>query len=525
MLEMLKRLEEEHADDQELWDEEDEETEDSVGEGEMEVGTLARQGDAFVRTDDGGKEVAFWKQKGTAGYARKQSSKALKKTRNQRVLPIEERLAGLDLSCENNLEQVWARLTEEEREEFKRALASGSVLALLGEWRPWWLPVDPILRTDIASRSDVANEASPLVRELNEEDGKEFAAQMANISPEMTSTVSLLSAPSLPTTSNASKTSATRFASPRKEEIPPLKALLGDKAPAWNLIFNLVDILFSYAFVCRMCHGEVDDAPLETVELLVLVSPVLGHSAVHASVSVALRSILALIYDVPELKPMLPHSAVALKDVEYLLASPNHVERALLHVLAISKNAKRSVKEMGIRAVQEKACGTLSRTNAGTNVSVKHSCHATPTAVSPSHTYSSSTTFVNSVSAQGAGNGTRANDEGVPGKAVTQVHRKATFFVSWWRWVCDQGYVRAMQTDDGTAVAVSSSSQDILSLIRTGVEEEREQQGQEEEERRASRSTTKGGKADKEQVAIHNIATTAALIPAQAGGRPLIEEL
>ncbi|XP_075147780.1 zinc finger HIT domain-containing protein 2 [Haematobia irritans] len=55
---------------------------------------------------------------------------------DQEELDIAERLKDVDI---NDADEVWENLTQEERDEFKKLLASGEIMKLIPEYKPWWL--------------------------------------------------------------------------------------------------------------------------------------------------------------------------------------------------------------------------------------------------------------------------------------------------------------------------------------------------------------------------------------------------
>jgi len=48
---------------------------------------------------------------------------------------LAQRLAGVDL---DDADQVWQKLSKEEKDEFQRIIASGDTSQIVPEWQPWW---------------------------------------------------------------------------------------------------------------------------------------------------------------------------------------------------------------------------------------------------------------------------------------------------------------------------------------------------------------------------------------------------
>ncbi|XP_077971853.1 uncharacterized protein LOC120345525 isoform X2 [Styela clava] len=69
---------------------------------------------------------------------------------------LEERLKNVNL---DDSDEVWSRLTPDEREEFKRNMQNGS---LVKEWSPWWLYHDTNLVTEIDSVKQNTKDRSPV---------------------------------------------------------------------------------------------------------------------------------------------------------------------------------------------------------------------------------------------------------------------------------------------------------------------------------------------------------------------------
>lgn len=251
-------------------------------------------------------------------------------------MSLEERLQGINLEDVESADRVWELLTPAEKKEFSTAISSGVLLSSLEPWVPWWV-------------------SSP---------GKVLVSEC-------------LSKEQL------------------QHEVPPLRTLMGEKAPSWSLTHNLVDLIFSYCFLCRVCNGDVDEDAIHSLETFSQVSPVWGQNIVHPSAEVAIKTTLSRVYDCPQLATMLPHIFNALEDVCCIFSNSTLVEKCLMHLLGITISAKKASRR-------------------GTE-----------------------------------------HDK----KKCVQWARKSLFLCSWWQWVCTQGYIRASSVDGTTvAVSVAADN-------------------------------------------------------------------
>ncbi|CAG8787834.1 7246_t:CDS:2, partial [Acaulospora morrowiae] len=65
---------------------------------------------------------------------------------------------------------------------------------------------------------------------------------------------------------------------------------LTNKSPNPNLAFNLVNILYAYAYACRIFNGDIYENPEESIRVISSLSPILSinESLMYESVSQAL---------------------------------------------------------------------------------------------------------------------------------------------------------------------------------------------------------------------------------------------
>lgn len=197
------------------------------------------------------------------------------------------------LSTEENLSLE--HLTPEQREDFKRSLVDGRISDMITPWQPWWLQPASGLIVPVETKREDENE--------NESESEDEVEVEERKPP-----------PVLP-------------------DIPPLSTLLS-KEPSPLLAFNLLDILFSYAYVMRYFNGEPDSEASDASSFLVEISAVLQSNAVHQSPDAAFDACLANI-----LKPSVSGSSdfglAVVDDVRQIVAQKHFTLMALsdLHAL------------------------------------------------------------------------------------------------------------------------------------------------------------------------------------------------
>ncbi|XP_041373051.1 zinc finger HIT domain-containing protein 2-like [Gigantopelta aegis] len=152
-------------------------------------------------------------------------------------IDLEERLYGLDLDGDSA--EIWNRLTEKERNEFNQMLEDGRLANLVTVWTPWW---------------NVQNKEMVLEVDVEEK---------------------LL--PGQP---------------PIVENLPDITKLLTKSHPSSDIRYNMVNVLYSYAFVCRLHNGGHVDCPTDAVQDLLAVCRVLDQTVVCTSVGEALQMCL-----------------------------------------------------------------------------------------------------------------------------------------------------------------------------------------------------------------------------------------
>lgn len=72
-------------------------------------------------------------------------------------------------------------------------------------------------------------------------------------------------------------------------DIPDITKLLTKSKPSADVKHNIVNILYSYAFVCRLYNGEYRDCPIDSVEMLLDISDVLKKNETCGSPTEAVQ--------------------------------------------------------------------------------------------------------------------------------------------------------------------------------------------------------------------------------------------
>ncbi|XP_061386715.1 zinc finger HIT domain-containing protein 2 [Musca vetustissima] len=152
-------------------------------------------------------------------------------------LDIAERLKDVDI---NDADEVWEHLTAEEKEEFKKLLATGDIMKLVPDFRPWWL-------------KDAKN------------------SKIVDISNK--------------------KEEPSHWTMPAIYENIAKFSTICSKEPAPCLHYNLWNILTAYACTARYFHGEHLTNPNEAAAFLVNLSSSLKYGTNFEEVEDAIVSV------------------------------------------------------------------------------------------------------------------------------------------------------------------------------------------------------------------------------------------
>lgn len=152
-------------------------------------------------------------------------------------LDIAERLKDIDI---NDADEVWEHLTQEERNEFKKLVASGDIMKLLPDYKPWWLKQNNQSKiVDITTKKEEENQ---------------------------------LNIPAI------------------YENIPQFSSICS-KEPAPCVHYNLWNIMAAYSCTSRYFHGEHLTSPNESAAFFVNLSSCLKYGTNFEDVNDAIVSV------------------------------------------------------------------------------------------------------------------------------------------------------------------------------------------------------------------------------------------
>ncbi|XP_062595002.1 zinc finger HIT domain-containing protein 2-like [Saccostrea cucullata] len=148
---------------------------------------------------------------------------------------LSERLTGLNLDTDTD--QIWNRLTDQEKAQFNKMVKDGHLGNLVEIWTPWW-----------------------------------------NVKEEKISEVDSVKETQIPAVI---------------QKIPDISKLLTKSKPSADIRNNIVNVLYAYVFVCRLYNGTHWDCPQEAALKLVNASDVLTNNSVCSSPSEAVQLCMA----------------------------------------------------------------------------------------------------------------------------------------------------------------------------------------------------------------------------------------
>ncbi|XP_071842894.1 zinc finger HIT domain-containing protein 2-like isoform X2 [Apostichopus japonicus] len=214
---------------------------------------------------------------------------------------LAERLQGVDLDADPDV--VWERLTESERLEFAQILKSENLGMLVPSWKPWWMQHDAELI------------------EVVKQEGLD----------------------SISLGSSQSSTSVPKAIS----SIPKLSEILKNNEPSPLVVYDIINVIFSYSLLIRFYNGEVTEFTIELAQHLLDISQALSANKNYTSTEEAVHS--AIEHVTKNLKEAGNQRLNCLQDVTHILLgkSPSHpldyVEGALSDCWRIASSAKKSV--------------------------------------------------------------------------------------------------------------------------------------------------------------------------------------
>ncbi|KAK3583754.1 hypothetical protein CHS0354_022789 [Potamilus streckersoni] len=149
---------------------------------------------------------------------------------------LEERIKELDL--DKDADKIWNILTEKEKQEFTSMVREGCLGSMIEVWIPWW-----------------ENKKNLFV-----EEGKPNQEEATH--PEI------------------------------KGSIPALSELLPKSKPSSDIKYNVINLLYGYAFICRLHNGEHCETAVESCHELLDLSAALGPGQACASTGEAVQMCL-----------------------------------------------------------------------------------------------------------------------------------------------------------------------------------------------------------------------------------------
>lgn len=193
---------------------------------------------------------------------------------------LESRLKGINLDADPDPDQIWERLTEEERREFHTMLQSGALAEMVEDNTPWWQRI-------------------PRIQPLDSQNGQDFI-------------------PSLPS------------------HISPLSSLIKNGRVSSCLPYNILNVLYGYVFTVRLFNCEHNKDPLQSVQVLFKISSVLSQDLSFNTVQDALQHAIAIVNTDPDLSSSQHYSLSIINDVISLVERRSVVSGCVLGVHGLS---------------------------------------------------------------------------------------------------------------------------------------------------------------------------------------------
>ncbi|PRP82120.1 hypothetical protein PROFUN_10328 [Planoprotostelium fungivorum] len=201
------------------------------------------------------------------------------------IIDVEEELSKMNISKEDIKD-----LNEEQIQGFIEWIKSGRVSEYIQPWRPWW--------SDDAIMMGTTRENVSIEDEIR---------KSSDIPPLI--------------------------------QVPPFHSLSRSK-PSKLLFFNLIDLLYTYAFVMRCVNGEPEEMDSRDVADDVLgVSTVLSSTDNHESASVAIHSVVESAVRVNNAPGAGVMRIEAVRDTSSLLDNGRYITAALSHLASIIDRA------------------------------------------------------------------------------------------------------------------------------------------------------------------------------------------
>ncbi|XP_065830734.1 zinc finger HIT domain-containing protein 2-like [Oscarella lobularis] len=194
---------------------------------------------------------------------------------------LEERLASLDIDSAEP-EDIWKCLNESERRDFQHMISSGDVRRFISLYKPWW--------------------------------------QEEKVSEDLRVRVPKLI-----------------------DKMRPLKLLLGEREPAYQIKFNLINILYAYCYIVKLYNGDHKEISLEAANAVFDLSPVLRIGSNFNDVSTAAHVSVEKTNSVTYLRTSRGNAIATLCDVSLIVESA-HVCAALSDLHDLLRLAEKETK-------------------------------------------------------------------------------------------------------------------------------------------------------------------------------------
>ncbi|XP_065895400.1 zinc finger HIT domain-containing protein 2-like [Dysidea avara] len=183
---------------------------------------------------------------------------------------LEERLHGLDLDVDSEL--VWQQLTDTEKEEFHKMLGDGRIGHLLDTYTPWW---------------------------------KHQHSRVVEVSASDDLLAPIYPYPAIPA------------------NLPALNTLLKVQ-PSSLLKYNVVNVLYSYAYIIRLFNGSHTELIQQAVEGLLNLSSVLSHNAVFHDCNSAIKDSITNSQQHKDTATSLEFAYAVMLDVSCIITNGSH---------------------------------------------------------------------------------------------------------------------------------------------------------------------------------------------------------
>jgi len=215
---------------------------------------------------------------------------------------LAERLKGIDL---DNADEVWDKLSKEEKKQFDELIKSGDLASILPEYTPWW---------------NVKVEV-PKIRDLNDPEDESYKKRCPKI----------------------------------EQNIPNFNTMCSK--PSAYLKFGLLNVIYGYAYAVKYFSGDYKDEFLEFVEIVQLLSKNLSGQNFELA-DTAVEAAASEVNNHQFLAISLQFSREVKKDVVEIVKGPTgnddyYLLAALSDLKSQFERAAKQLKKMGKDTVED----------------------------------------------------------------------------------------------------------------------------------------------------------------------------